>query len=225
MAVRSMIFEPSANIDEREGKISFLVLHYTGMPTARSAIDLLKSPRAKVSAHYVVDEDGTIYCLVPEEKRAWHAGISYWRGVRALNDGSIGIEIVNPGHEWGYRAFPEAQMQAVLELSRHIIARHGIAPRNVVAHSDIAPNRKQDPGEKFPWRWLAENGVGVWVDEFAPPGDLMADLAAIGYDAELPANEVILAFQRHFLPENLTGKPDKKTSGRAAALRRFLTHK
>ncbi len=140
-----MIFAPSPNIDEREGPVEFLVMHYTGMPDAASAIALLCAPEAKVSAHYVVDEDGTVYCLVPEEMRAWHAGISYWRGRRMLNDASIGIEIVNPGHEWGYRAFPEAQMAAVIELSQGILGRHNIPACNVVAHSDIAPNRKQDP--------------------------------------------------------------------------------
>ncbi len=217
-----MIFEPSPNIDEREGPVSLLVVHYTGMPTARSAIDLLKSPRAKVSAHYVVDEDGTVYNLVPEAKRAWHAGVSYWRGVRMLNDASIGIEIVNPGHEWGYRPFPPVQMRAVLELSQGIIARHGIAARNVVAHSDIAPDRKQDPGELFDWPWLAAHGVGVWTEDFDAPGDWRADLAAIGYDVDLPERDVILAFQRHFLARHLSGVADARTSGRAAALRRVV---
>jgi N-acetylmuramoyl-L-alanine amidase len=218
-----MIFEPSPNFDDREGPVSLLVMHYTGMPTARSAIDLLKSPRAKVSAHYVVDEDGTVYNLVPEAKRAWHAGISCWRGRRMLNDASIGIEIVNPGHEWGYRPFPPEQMRAVLGLAQGIVARHGIEARNVVAHSDIAPNRKQDPGELFDWSWLAANGgVGVWTDDIDPPRDLKADLAAIGYDVELPERDVILAFQRHFLPNHLSGMVDALTSGRAAALRRMV---
>lgn len=217
-----IIFEASPNFDEREEPIKLLVMHYTGMQSARAAIDLLKSPVAKVSSHYVVDEDGTVYCLVPEEKRAWHAGISYWRGQRQLNGASIGIEIVNPGHEWGYRAFPDVQMRAVLELSQGIIARHGIAARNVVAHSDIAPNRKQDPGELFDWPWLAAQGVGLWSDEFAPPGELKADLAAIGYDLSLPERDVLLAFQRHFLPQNLSGCADLPTTQRAAAVRRLL---
>lgn len=218
----AVIFEPSPNYDERQGAVSFLVMHYTGMPTARSAIDLLKSPSAKVSAHYVVDEDGAVYSLVPEVKRAWHAGISCWRGRRMLNDASIGIEIVNPGHEWGYRPFPPEQMRAVLELSLGIVSRHGIEARNVLAHSDIAPNRKQDPGELFDWPWLAANGVGVWTEEFGPPEDLMVDLAAIGYDTGLPEKDVILAFQRHFLPNHLSGLADKPTAGRAAALRRLV---
>ncbi|MDD2704978.1 MAG: N-acetylmuramoyl-L-alanine amidase [Acidocella sp.] len=217
-----MILHPSPNIDAREGAVSFLVLHYTGMPTAQSAIDLLCSPAAKVSSHYVVDEDGTVYRLVDEADRAWHAGISYWRGVRMLNDASIGIEIVNPGHEWGYRPFPAVQMEAVVELCRGILARHAIPARNVVAHSDIAPNRKQDPGELFDWRGLAAQGIGVWTDEFAPSGDFFVDLAAIGYDTSLPEREVITAFQRHFLPGNLSGVVDAATAGRAAAVRRLV---
>lgn len=212
----------SPNFDAREGRVEFLVLHYTGMKTAQSAIDLLCSPVAKVSSHYVVDEDGTVYCLVEEENRAWHAGISYWRGTRMLNDASIGIEIVNPGHEWGYRPFPPAQMAAVAELSGGILARHGISARNVVAHSDIAPNRKQDPGELFDWKGLAAQGIGVWADDFCPAGDFFADLAAIGYDTSLPGRDVVLAFQRHFLPENLSGVADAPTVGRAAALRALV---
>lgn len=214
-----MIDESSPNFDDRGAPVSLLVMHYTGMPTARAAIDLLTSPRAKVSSHYVVDEDGAVYRLVPEVKRAWHAGVSCWRGQPMLNDVSVGIEIVNPGHAWGYRSFPPAQMQAVLELSLGIIARHKIPARNIVAHSDIAPNRKRDPGELFPWSWLAARGVGIWTDEFAPSSDWQADLAMIGYDITLPPGDVLLAFQRHFLPANLTGMADAPTKARAAALR------
>ena len=197
-------------------------MHYTGMPDAQSAIDLLRSPAAKVSAHYVVDEDGTLYCLVPEEKRAWHAGISYWRGRRMLNDASIGIEIVNPGHEWGYRAFPAAQMAAVRQLSLGIFSRHNIPARNVVAHSDIAPNRKQDPGELFDWKGLATAGIGLWTDGFCESKDFWGDLAAIGYDMSLPRDDVIRAFQRHFLPQNLSGREDSLTARRAAAVRSLV---
>ncbi len=217
-----MIALPSPNVDERDADVEFLVLHYTGMPDAQSAIDLLRSPEAKVSSHYVVDEDGAVYCLVPEEKRAWHAGISYWRGQRMLNGASVGIEIVNPGHEWGYRPFPAAQMEAVRELCLGILSRHPISARNVVAHSDIAPNRKQDPGELFDWKGLAMAGIGVWTDEFGAPGDLRADLAAIGYDVGLPERDVITAFQRHFLPQNLSGVADAPTAARAAALRALV---
>jgi len=214
-----MIFAPSPNIDEREGPVEFLVMHYTGMPDAQSAIDLLCSPASKVSAHYVVDEDGTVYCLVPEEKRAWHAGVSYWRGRKMLNDASIGIEIVNPGHEWGYRAFPEVQMAAVEALAAGIMRRHPIHPRDVVAHSDIAPNRKQDPGELFDWRRLAGSGIGCWNNLFSDSRDFWGDLAAIGYDVSLEPADVIRAFQRHFLPEHLSGVADGPTMRRAAGIR------
>jgi len=199
-----------------------LVLHYTGMKSAKAAVERLTDPASKVSSHYVVDEDGTVYQLVEEANRAWHAGVSFWRGVSGLNDGSVGIEIVNPGHEWGYRAFPAVQTAAVLELCRGIISRHAISARHVVGHSDIAPDRKQDPGELFPWAWLAGNGVGLWTDEVAAPGDILDDLAAIGYDTRFPAHTVITAFQRHFLPARLTGTADEVTAGRAAAVRRML---
>lgn len=218
----AVIEEHSPNFDNREGAVNLLVMHYTGMPTARAAIDLLVSPRAKVSSHYVVDEDGTVYQLVAEAKRAWHAGLSFWCGQRMLNDASIGIEIVNPGHSWGYRPFPPAQMRAVLALSKGILARHNIPARNIVAHSDIAPNRKQDPGELFPWSWLAAQGVGVWTDAFLPASDWRADLAAIGYDPALPARDCLLAFQRHFLPENVSGEADHATMARIAAVRRLV---
>ena len=218
-----MISAPSPNFDERPGGVAFLVLHYTGMRTAEAAIARLRDPAAKVSAHYVVDEDGTVYALVPEEKRAWHAGVSFWRGVSMLNDASIGIEIVNPGHEFGYRAFPERQMAAVTALCLEVLGRWpGITPRNVVGHSDIAPNRKQDPGELFGWPRLAAAGVGLWSDADAPPGELRADLAAIGYDTRLAARDVILAFQRHFMPAWLSGEADEPTRRRAAAVRALV---
>ncbi len=218
-----MIPAASPNFDERPGGVAFLLLHYTGMRTAGAAIARLRDPAAKVSAHYVVDEDGTVFRLVAEEKRAWHAGVSFWRGVSGLNDASIGIEIVNPGHEFGYRAFPERQMAAVTALCRDILGRWpGISPRDVVGHSDIAPDRKQDPGELFGWRALAAAGVGLWSEAPAPPGDLLADLAAIGYDTRLAARDVIIAFQRHFLPEHLSGAADRMTAARAAGLRALI---
>jgi N-acetylmuramoyl-L-alanine amidase len=147
--------------------IDTIVLHYTGMADAASAIGRLCDPRAAVSAHYVVEEDGNVWRLVEEEMRAFHAGVSYWRGHTALNGRSIGVEIVNPGHEFGYRGFPRVQMEAVLELCLGIQARHPIEARNVVAHSDVAPDRKQDPGELFDWRFLAEGGVGLWPEGVA----------------------------------------------------------
>ncbi len=195
--------------------IDMLVLHYTGMKSAAEAIQRLCDPEAKVSAHYVVEEDGTVWRLVEEARRAWHAGVSCWRGQRDVNSRSIGIEIVNPGHEWGYRDFPAAQMQAVAQLSRAILGRHPIPGRNVVGHSDVAPLRKQDPGERFDWAFLARHGIGLWpVPEAAPApiGDARALLARYGYDLE-PGNgenrtAVVAAFQRHFVPEAVSGRLD-----------------
>ncbi len=219
----------SPNRDDRPGgpaSIDMLILHYTGMQTAQAAIDRLRDPVAHVSSHYVVDEDGTVLCLVPEELRAFHAGISFWRGRRVLNDVSIGIEIVNPGHEWGYRPFPAAQMRSVRALCAGILSRHAIPARNVVGHSDVAPNRKQDPGELFDWRGLAETGVGVWPQaaqdhDRVPPDETAARaaLAEIGYDMSLPFDLVLTAFQRHFLPHAVTGTLDAHSMARVMAVR------
>ncbi|HQT46179.1 MAG: N-acetylmuramoyl-L-alanine amidase [Acidocella sp. 20-63-7] len=217
-----MISAPSPNFNDRPGGIAFLVLHYTGMESAEAALAQLRDPVKALSSHYVVDEEGEVYALVEEKYRAWHAGVSFWRGISGLNDASIGIEIVNPGHEFGYRAFPERQMAAVTQLCLGILGRHPIPGRNVIAHSDIAPNRKQDPGELFDWRRLASAGVGVWTDDFGPPGDLMEDLAAIGYDVRFAERAVITAFQRRFLPHNLSGVADEATAGRAAAVRALV---
>ena len=218
------ITAPSPNHDCRpDGALTdHLVLHYTGMASAAAALARLCDPVSRVSSHYLIDEDGTVYALVEEVRRAWHAGVSFWRGVTSLNDRSIGIEIVNPGHEHGYRAFPEAQMAAVASLSRAILSRHPIPARNVVAHSDIAPDRKQDPGELFPWAWLAAQGVGRWSAAMDEGFDMIGNLAAIGYDVSLPCGVVIAAFQRRFLPERLNGAADAVTSRRAAAIRRAM---
>ncbi len=218
------IAAPSPNHDARPVGLhaDHLVLHYTGMVSAAAALSRLCDPEARVSSHYLIDEDGAVYALVEESRRAWHAGVSYWRGVTALNDRSIGIEIVNPGHEHGYRGFPEAQMAAVARLSRAILGRHHIPERNVVAHSDIAPDRKQDPGELFPWSWLATQGVGLWSETDCDDGDIATNLAAIGYDVSLPSTLVLTAFQRRFLPSRLTGTPDLPTQARAAAIRRVM---
>jgi N-acetylmuramoyl-L-alanine amidase len=228
--MENFIDAPSPNQDDRPGGVDVLVLHYTGMQTGQAAIERLRDPEARVSSHYVVEEDGRVFRLVPEERRAWHAGISFWRGRRTLNDVSIGIEIVNPGHEWGYRAFPAAQMAAVTALSRGIIARHPIPARNVVAHSDVAPTRKQDPGELFPWAALADAGVGLW-----PGGDggdlgagdwdearVRAALEFVGYDIGDPAEAVLRAFQRHWRPEAVTGVADAGTILRLERLLRMV---
>jgi N-acetylmuramoyl-L-alanine amidase len=159
---------PSPNIGPRNNGLrpSMLIMHYTGMASAARAVDWLSRPESHVSCHYVIDEEGRITQLVAESVRAWHAGVSYWQGETDINSSSIGIEIQNPGHEDGYHPFPRAQMRGVRDLARDIIARHDIAPERVLAHSDIAPARKIDPGEKFDWAWLAKVGIGHWVAPF-----------------------------------------------------------
>lgn len=212
----NLIQRPSPNFDGRDGQpVDMLVMHYTGMKTAQEALDRLCDPAAKVSAHYVVDEDGSIYRLVDEENRAWHAGTSSWRGHSNINQRSIGMEIVNPGHEFGYRPFPKAQMEAVAALSKNILSRHDIPARNVVGHSDVAPERKEDPGELFDWQFLAEQGVGLWPIQAAndekthDPSSVIRHLSSYGYSTEnLP--KTITAFQRHFRPKLLTGKWDRE---------------
>lgn len=214
----NVIQRPSPNHDDRGGApIDMLVLHYTGMQTAEAALARLCDPAAKVSAHYTVDEDGTIYAHVPEERRAWHAGVSYWAGATDINARSIGIEIVNPGHEFGYRAFPEAQVTAVIALCQGILARHIIPAARVLGHSDVAPARKDDPGELFPWPKLAEAGIGLWPQ--ATASDLGADaLSRFGYDPAAPLDKVITAFQRHFRPQKLGGRWDGECAGLLAWL-------
>ena len=190
-----------------------IVLHYTGMQTAEAAIERLCDPAAQVSAHYVVDEDGAVLELVPEDKRAWHAGKSHWREWDNVNNRSIGIEIVNPGHDWGYRPFPEAQVDAVVRLVHEIKDRYEITRGNVVGHSDIAPARKRDPGELFPWAELARRRLALprptrnLVDPgWGESGFLMA-LERFGYDVT-DALAAIMAFQRRFRPELIDGEID-----------------
>jgi N-acetylmuramoyl-L-alanine amidase len=235
----SRIF-PSGNRDAREGglKPSILLLHYTGMSTAESAILWLAAPEARVSCHYVVDEAGTITQMVPEAARAWHAGLSHWQGATEINSHSIGIEIHNPGHDGGYPDFPEAQMRSVEALSLDIIGRHGIEARHVLAHSDIAPRRKKDPGEKFDWARLARAGVGHWTEPVPVSGGpalergargeevlrLQEALSVYGYgvpctgeyceDTEI----VVTAFQRHFRPALVDGRTDRSTRETLQAL-------
>jgi N-acetylmuramoyl-L-alanine amidase len=214
---------PSPNHDERPSgtPVDMLVLHYTGMQSGAAALARLRDPAARVSAHYLVEEDGAVFALVPEERRAWHAGVSHWRGQDGLNRRSIGIEIVNPGHEWGYRDFPALQMAAVCDLCLEILARHPIPARNVVAHSDIAPDRKQDPGELFDWAGLAANGVGLWTEAVLPSPPLAAVpglLGAIGYRTDLPLAVLLSAFQRRWHPARMDGAADAGTLGRVAAV-------
>jgi N-acetylmuramoyl-L-alanine amidase len=224
----SIIPHPSPNFEPRKAPIiDTLVLHYTGMVDGPSALARLCDEQAKVSAHYLIEEDGRVFALVPEEMRAWHAGASFWRGETDINSRSIGIELVNPGHEFGYRAFPEAQIAALIELATDIIGRHPIPDRNVVGHSDIAPTRKQDPGELFPWKELAEgHGIGVWpcgepVDPLPHEHVILAGLAHVGYDIHDP-QAALTAFQRHFRPWKVDGHQDAETVGRLRALMRVL---
>ena len=225
---------PSPNFETRKNGLtpSILVMHYTGMSSAKKAIQWLSDPKSKVSAHYVIDEEGTITQLVSEKRRAWHAGKSIWCGQTDINSTSIGIEIQNPGHEDGYEDYSDKQMKAVLDLSRDIVSRHRIKPTHVLAHSDIAPDRKIDPGEKFNWRWLHDNGIGHWVppmpvstnDPGYEQGHMCAEIAATqkalarygyGIDATGTADEktmnVVRAFQLHFRPDRVDGRIDKST--------------
>jgi N-acetylmuramoyl-L-alanine amidase len=219
MSAERIVERASPNFNDRptDVPVDILVLHYTGMTDAAAALDRLCDPNAMVSAHYLIDEDGTVYALVPESKRAWHAGVAWWRGHRDINGRSIGIELVNPGHELGYRDFPAPQMDAVADLARAILARHPIPPRNVIGHSDIAPNRKLDPGERFDWQGLAARGVGLWpAADGSPGGDVLRLLAEYGYDTA--TRQVIAAFQRHFRPRRIDGRPDAETLALLAGL-------
>jgi N-acetylmuramoyl-L-alanine amidase len=208
-----IIDSPSPNFDERALPVTMLVLHYTGMPDAAGAIERLKDPSAKVSAHYLVAEDGQILRLVAEEKRAWHAGRSWWRGVTDINSASIGIEIVNPGHEFGYRPFPEEQIDALVPLVGDIVKRYGITRGNVVGHSDIAPQRKQDPGELFPWNRLARLRLALprptrnLMDPLWTDGGFLLALERFGYDVR-NGKAAVTAFQRRFRPEQVDGVID-----------------
>lgn len=209
----TIIDTPSPNFDERTLPVSMIVLHYTGMQTAQAAIDRLRDPEAKVSAHYLIAEDGTILRMVAEGKRAWHAGKSRWRGIEDVNSASIGIEIVNPGHEFGYRPFLEEQIDALIPLVADITERHGITRGNVVGHSDIAPTRKQDPGELFPWNRLAKLRLALphptknLMDPLWSDAGFLIALERFGYDVSDKLAAVV-AFQRRFRPELLDGVID-----------------
>ena len=219
-----MIERPSPNYNNRPaGKpIDMLVLHYTGMPDAEAALKRLTDPEAQVSSHFLIDEEGKTYRLVDETQRAWHAGVSYWAGERDINGVSIGIELVNPGHDFGYRPFPEAQMAALIALSREILARHDIPASRVLGHSDVAPGRKIDPGELFDWQRLAKAGIGRWPLPAKGPGDaasVRAGLAKMGYEVSAEGakdkitKESLSAFQRHFRPAKIDGIADEETRG------------
>ena len=226
---------PSPNHDQRKDGCppDMILLHYTGMQTGEAALERLTTASSRVSAHYLVFENGRIVQCVPEALRAWHAGVSFWAGESDINSHSIGIEIVNPGHEFGYRDFPLRQIAAVISLCKSIITRRGpICADRILAHSDVAPARKQDPGEKFPWELLSDSGVGHWVraaplavagPTLAPreTGDQVARLQRMlkdyGYGIDETGTyddrtrDVVIAFQRHFRPARIDGVADAST--------------
>jgi N-acetylmuramoyl-L-alanine amidase len=220
-------FSPNHRPRPEPGRIDMLVLHYTGMITAAAALERLCDPDARVSAHYVIEEDGTIWRLVPENRRAFHAGVSCWEGENDLNAVSLGIEIVNPGHEWGYRPFPEVQMASVEQLCRDLVTRYSIPPYRVVGHSDIAPERKSDPGELFDWARLARAGMGIWPParpiprRFAiNPAESLDDLSSIGYCANAESQTAaLIAFQRRFRQSCCDGRLDAETAARLSQVR------
>jgi N-acetylmuramoyl-L-alanine amidase len=234
-------FMPSPNINERLGgkPVSILILHYTGLESAEKACDWLCREESQVSCHYLVDEQGRITQMVDETMRAWHAGVSSWHGEEDINSFSVGIEIQNPGHNLGYVKFPAVQMEAVAALAKDIVSRHPIEPRNILAHSDVAPDRKVDPGEKFDWRFLHQNGIGHFVEpeplsggSFLQKGDsgdpvfaLQAMLKLYGYGLDASGTFdkrtklVVEAFQRHFRQARVDGIADAST---VATLHRLL---
>ena len=218
-----VIERPSPNFGKRAANtlIDMLVLHYTGMTDGNIALERLCDPSSKVSAHYCIDEDGTVYSLVNEEHRAWHAGVSYWRGETDINSRSIGIELVNPGHECGYRPFPDKQMESLINISKKIIKRHPIPPRNIVAHSDIAPSRKRDPGELFDWRLLANEGIGLWPSASEDHDKDFIAMARV-YGFNVHAEKVTAAFQRHFRPKIIDNKIDEELTCLAAVLLKII---
>lgn len=234
-----IIKKDTTHFEDRKngGKPNFLILHYTETQNAQAAEDyfigkIVDEKNGRVSAHYMIDEDGSITQYVDEEKRAWHAGKSYWDGLEDINSFSIGIEIVNPGRRYGYRAFPVQQMRSVVDLCKDIMARHNIPPHRVLGHSDIAPARKVDPGELFDWKMLAGHGIGVWPsplkEDFEKAADesaLRTALTSYGYDPHIDFKTVVTAFQRHFYPEifrtpEAVGTADKETVARLYALLR-----
>ncbi|VAV95902.1 FIG001385: N-acetylmuramoyl-L-alanine amidase [hydrothermal vent metagenome] len=226
-----MISHPSPNFDDRPAAatVKYLILHYTGMATGQAALDRLCDPAAKVSAHYLIEEDGRVFSLVAEHKRAWHAGVSSWAGERDINGLSIGIELVNPGHDepgykGDYRSFPKEQMTALGNLCKDILSRHDILPWHILGHSDVAPMRKCDPGELFDWRSLASEGIGLWPERNDPSlgqdwqdiSVVQQNLAEFGYDIKVTGKldsqtrAVLSAFQQHFRPADTAGKSDQE---------------
>jgi len=236
-----IIDAPSPNFGPRTAPPHMLVLHYTGMQSGEAALARLRDPAAEVSSHYMVEEDGRVFRLVSEERRAWHAGKSSWRGETDVNGASIGVEVVNPGHEFGYRPYAEAQIASVINLLGDIRSRWTIEDVNIVGHADVAPDRKEDPGELFPWKRLAEAGHGLWAEPPAAPGAplnegeesagvfaLQAGFTRLGYDSapsgrfDIHTAAVVRAFQRHWRPERVDGVADGETRARLIGLLRLL---
>lgn len=231
-----IISHPSPNFGDRPDgcPIDILILHYTGMQSGQAALERLCDPASSVSSHYLIEEDGRIFQLVNEDKRAWHAGVGGWQECRDVNSHSIGIEIVNPGHEFGYRPFPNIQIQSVIDLTKDILTRHNIPAGRIIGHSDMAPDRKEDPGELFPWQQLAENGIGLWpgyngvpaivsnvVDVPSNPNEFHAVLDAIGYGpaaSEEDKTQRTVAFQRHWRQNDISGQVDGECLAIAEAL-------
>jgi N-acetylmuramoyl-L-alanine amidase len=235
-----LIQAPSPNFDARRSPPDMIILHYTGMETGQGALDRLRDPEAKVSAHYMVEEDGRVFALVDEARRAWHAGVSFWRGETDINARSIGVEIVNPGHEFGYRPFPDNQISAVIDLLTGIREHWTIEDSLILGHSDVAPRRKQDPGELFPWKRLADAGHGVWIEPTPAPGPALSPgddglgvmalrgaLRRLGYDAtagggyDEDLSVIVTAFQRHWRQTSCDGVADGETRARLTALLRL----
>lgn len=236
------IAAPSPNFDARVRPPDMVVLHYTGMATGEAALARLTDPASRVSAHYLVEEDGRLFALVAEERRAWHAGKAFWGGQTDINGISIGIELVNPGHEFGYRPFPARQMEELVALLSGIRGRWTVPNSRILGHSDVAPTRKQDPGELFPWRDLAMAGHGLWAEPPAAPGEplavgadgpgvfaLQAGLTRLGYDLAPSGTydddtvTVVRAFQRHWRPARVDGAADGETRSRLMALLRLAS--
>ena len=226
---------PSPNIEPRFNNLlpQLIILHYTGLETFERSLEILSRPDCKVSCHYVVDVDGHVVQMVSEQMRAWHAGVSCWKGETDINSVSIGIEIQNPGHSLGYTDFPSEQMNVVTALCQDIMMRHSIKPQNVLAHSDVAPSRKIDPGEKFDWQGLALKGIGVWVppvlvdtahvemaanfSEEKNIEEIRRLLSLVGYCVQIsgPLDQelgfVLRAFQLHFRQNLINSRPDLST--------------
>ncbi len=227
----NIVQSPSPNYDERQLPITLLVLHYTGMESGAAALKHMCTEQSKVCAHYMVSEEGAVHQLAAEKSRAWHAGVSSWNGESDINSASIGIEIVNGGHDYGLPNFPKAQIGVVISLCKSILARHDISTFNVLAHSDIAPERKQDPGEKFPWQQLAQNGIGYWPEVKTSDtrvlfennsrdrgiAVLQSGLGFLGYGIEITgvldarSQSVVSAFQRRYRPRKIDGQFDVQT--------------